>query len=185
MGIRTRHPKRPSAAALRRLAEGTEPPRWVSPELTVKRRAAGIAGRVAQARVRGEGLSIRIDPRQFSGEAQHVLPVVANRQILAASQVDTLAHRRDEALEMAAEYSPAIVVALVEIALDQARSIKDRIAASKVVLAVAGLLDGKAAQRGADDARDPRDLDADSIRRLVWAAQARLEALEDQPSVGA
>jgi hypothetical protein len=174
----SRHPKRPSAASLRRLAEGTEPPRSVSPELSVKRRAEGIAGRVAQARARGEGLSIRIDPRQFGGQGSPLLHALSNRQILAASQVDSLARRRDEAWHIAAQRSPAIVLALAEFALQESCAIKDRIAAAKVVLTVAGLLDGQAAQRGATDSRDPRDLSADEIRRLVEASQTRLAAIE-------
>lgn len=85
---------------------------------------------------------------------------------------------REVALTVAAEASPRIVQAMTGLALDPSQKAGDRVAASRVVLAVAGLLDGQAAGKRADDDGDPRDLDAGGLRRLALSAQARLSALE-------
>ena len=97
------------------------------------------------------------------------------QRIGQAQRIDS---SREVALTVAAEASPRIVGAMVEIALDPARGPKDRIAAGRVVLAVAGLVDGQAAGKRVDDDGDPRDLDAGGLRRLALSAQARLSALE-------
>ncbi|MDP2821705.1 MAG: hypothetical protein Q8O52_03360 [Sulfuritalea sp.] len=85
MGMR--HPKRPGEATLRRLAAGTDPPYCVDPVLSAKRRAAGIAGRMKQLAAQGKTMTIRIDPRQLGRDVQHLLPALANGQILPRSYV--------------------------------------------------------------------------------------------------
>ena len=90
----------------------------------------------------------------------------------SAQRIDS---EREAAIVSAAETSVHIVRAFSRIALSEA---KDRVAAGRVVLAVAGLLDGQAAGKRAGDDGDPRDLDAGGLRRLALSAQARLSALE-------
>ena len=101
---------------------------------------------------------------------------LSNPQRIGQGQrIDTA---RETALTVAAESSPRIVASMASLALDPAQKAGDRVAASRVVLAVAGLLDGQAAGKRADDDGDPRDLDAGGLRRLALSAQARLSALE-------
>lgn len=93
----------------------------------------------------------------------------------AARSAQRIDSEREAAIVAAAETSVHIVRAFSRIALSDA---KDRVAAGRVVLAVAGLLDGQAAGKRAGDDGDPRDLDAGGLRRLALSAQARLSALE-------
>ena len=97
------------------------------------------------------------------------------QRIGQAQRIDS---SREVALTVAAEASPRIVQAMTGLALDPSQKAGDRVAASRVVLQVAGLLDGQAASKRAGDDGDPRDLDAGGLRRLALSAQARLSALE-------
>ena len=98
-----------------------------------------------------------------------------SRHTYSVQRIDS---SREVALTVAAEASPRIVQAMTGLALDPSQKAGDRVAASRVVLAVAGLLDGQAAGKRAGDDGDPRDLDAGGLRRLALSAQARLSALE-------
>ena len=135
------------------------------------------AGLISAAK-RGE--RVILDPSRVPpAVAAAVVASVAD--FIPASHIDA---KRVESLTLAAEASPRIVQAMVDVALDLTHKVKERIAASRLVLAVAGLVDGQAAARAGAEDGDPRDLDAGGLRRLALGAQARLSALEAVAQAG-
>ena len=161
---KSRIPPDPEFAAKRR--------RHITEDLAARQRIAGKLGNLRRWGTIKEIKSADVPPDMMPAVVQ---AVIVERGKPSVQRIDTA---RETALTIAAEASPRIVGAMVEIALDPARGPKDRIAAGRVVLAVAGLVDGQAANKRAGDDGDPRDLDAGGLRRLALSAQARLSALE-------